>query len=94
MKKSVALVLALVCVLSVMAVASAGTVHGGTLKMRMQPSTSAYVACYLPNGQTVSIYDESNPPFYSIGGYGWQHSDLTGWYDWRTGWGMKTFINK
>ena len=61
--------------------------------MRMQPNTSSYVACYLPNGSTVSVYGSANADFYSIGGTGYQHSNLTGWYEWRTGYGMKSFIS-
>ena len=93
MKKLLCLALALVCAFSIIATASAGTVHGGTFKMRMQPNTSSYVACYLPNGSTVSVYGSANADFYSIGGTGYQHSNLTGWYEWRTGYGMKSFIS-
>jgi hypothetical protein len=82
-------------VFSVSAVASAlqGRVHGGTLKMRSSPSTSAAVACSLRNGTTVRVYGSANSVFYSISGKGWEHSNLTGWNEWRNGYGMKNYIN-
>lgn len=84
----------MICIFSAMATAGAtsGTVHGGTLKMRMEANTTSYVACYLKNKSTVTIYDDSGPTFYQIGGKGYQHSNLTGWYKWKTGYGMKSFI--
>lgn len=95
MKKSICIALALVCVFSIvtMAFAATGTVHGGTLKMRMQPTTNSYVACYLANGTNVTVTGSANDLFYSIGGMGFQHSDLSGWYEWRSGYGMKSYIN-
>ena len=94
MKKFICIVLVLACVLSVAATAFAdtGTVIGGTLKMRMKPSTSAYVACYLKNGTTITVSDYDDT-WYKISGWGYQHSDLSGWYEKHSGYGMRKFIS-
>lgn len=95
MKKLVCLTLVLVCVFSLVGAACAdiGVVHGGTLKMRMEPNTTSYVACYLKNGTSVTVFGSATDKFYSIGGKGYQHSNLSGWYDYREGYGMKSYIS-
>lgn len=94
MKKFICIVLVLACVFSVAstAFAATGTVIGGTLKMRMQPSTSAYVACYLKNGTVITVNDYDDI-WYKIKGWGYQHSDLTGWYEEHSGYGKAEFIS-
>lgn len=92
MKKFIIIALAAVMLFSMTTSSMAATVTGGTLKMRMQANTTSYVACYLKNGTTISVIGSLTNGFYPIKGKGYQHSDLSGWYESKSGYGMKAYI--
>ena len=92
-KKIVCIVLVLICVFALATNAMAATVVGGNLRLRKTASESGTIIGWLANGSTVSVTGSANATFSAVSGYAWQHSSLSGWYEYKSGYAMKAYLS-
>ncbi len=90
--KVVALVMALMLIVSSVAFAMTGEVTGGKLRMRKNASTKATVIGWFANGDSVDVSTCDTSGWYAASGYVYKSSKCTGNTTYKNGYVMSKFI--
>lgn len=90
--KVVALVMALMLIVSSVAFAMTGEVTGGKLRMRKKANKTATVIGWFADGDTVEIEDSGVSGWYAAKGYVYGSSKCTGSTTYKSGYCMKQYI--
>lgn len=96
-KKTLAMLLLVVMLVSFAASASALSVTGGMLRMRSDPSTDYTAILYMPSGTTVYLRTHPELGSYSNGftyvyGSGYLSGQSPNNDTWKTGWAMSSYL--